>query len=322
MSQREQISGDSQAPHTAVDTNATFLGWIRSSGKRISLFAALATIAQGTLVSLFNAAAWTGKAANGLLEWIHTVQLVLLIGALLWTLWVVDKRISKNKVDGSADNRTIIFSWLWITILVLWCLFYFIKSLSEWSVPLPSELRNGWLPNALNRAPLIPFFLIYLVLAGRWIPTRAGMWAIALGFVLVVQTFADLSFHHSGKKEHIAWLQLAFGTFECLVISMVVGRFDSKLFPLPSIVMPLLYMYGPVQILFAVAPSATLVHTLYFIALLLKSLLILFVIWIIENNALLPFLESIDDLRRDGPSILTKSRHQPSQYRRRALNGD
>lgn len=313
-----------------------FSAWFVHSLKGISGIAtALAAIAAFiTTVQVFGGT--TNRTLHALLQHRQTVHLAMLVVMLIYTCLIMDRVTRHRPgIPRRMARRTMNFFFHWLAIIVLWTVFYLTQSAEEWQIPgVPDGVINGWFPNLLNRLPIPFFFALYLVVSNKWRLYTAVPWAVAWILFLIIITAADATFHFARNPEvvrnaqvlaaakqvgtaealeqaqidtaardarssSLAWIryvQLMAATVECLVISMLVGRMDSKLLPVPWPFTVLMYFYGPIQILFAVSPPAAALNVLFLAAMVCKASLILFVTWVLLTNLLPMFLLNLAEI--------------------------
>ena len=228
------------------------------------------------------------------------------------------------------------FFWLWLGLILLWVFFYVGKSFeqgaacraashiygaaSKTTAPPGShptifgeefqKLVEAQRPvggklalRTVDRLATLAFVLLYLVISGRFYERTRFRLASLLSFGFwVTLTIADFVFALGASQQGVAWISTLSAAFASVAICLFVGRLDSRLLPSGVMLLPLMYLYGALQVMFEVVPTLgdTFRSAMYVLALLLKAILFLYISWLLRDGYLAKYMGRLERLASRG----------------------
>jgi hypothetical protein len=123
--------------------------------------------------------------------------------------------------------------------------------------------------------------------------------ARAIGMTIVVAlTTAEMLCYVYDWSRQIEYLKWITGFGGGVALALLVGRLESNFLNPPLLLITLLYLYAVIQGAMATVGAAEdLERVLLYLALALKSLLLLFVAWILESDLLLNYVRQVRELK-------------------------
>jgi hypothetical protein len=312
-----------------------FRDWVRLNGKQLAALGTILGALQGVIASILAFGANLQRLASILPTISHIIQTGFLLCAILY----LTANGFKAEATSLRDRSLSRMYRCWLAILSCWFCFYVLKSLDSFAAPVPGVLVNGWIPNAVNRAPTTVFFVMYTIACDRWqqASTRVGIFIVILFFLALtafdagIQQKADRLQGSSdalsqipsligtpsitaaqkkliGEKQleitmEANRLQIISSAWDCVILMMFVSRLDSKILLLPSVLIYSLYLYAALQLVFSVADSA-LVTSLMAVAFIGKVVLVLTITWLFDTTGMSLFLRRVRELGDAAPAEL------------------
>lgn len=199
------------------------------------------------------------------------------------------------------------FLWYWRGIWLTWIVYYLITTIFTDPTTSPFMAGSSFSPADLVHiikcgaftANTVMFLLCFIVMWAVTVDERAHAslnptpyWACAI-IVFVIEIASIL--HGSAS-----WVDYVNGVIGAVAMAMLVGRLESKYLSAPIWVIVALYGYAAIQPLWFLADSniPTLSRaTILWLALALKALLFLVVVWSMESRRLLFYMARVRSLQ-------------------------
>lgn len=233
--------------------------------------------------------------------------------ALLYS--VVPAPVTDRSLASRASRAAEQFVQAWKRVWLFWILLYAaFAAISSWEVSriAANEPTTGWLPwdlamaaeNLLSNLVTAALIMCYIVVSRKTVDlgdSRESLpWKYALLAVMVIaaaEVLARLGVSAGvgqwlgGLPSVVKWITaLASG----LTLALFVGRLDSKLIRPPVVVVTLLYLYAVMQTgWIKFEESRATMALLTNAALFLKTLLFVFVAWLLRSGILLFYLDRV-----------------------------
>jgi hypothetical protein len=246
------------------------------------------------------------------------------IVVFLFLMRVRDPLIDPNNRDDAETAR--MFHRCWCALLAAWVVFYLMLF---WTKIDPSSLPEGAKnPPYGPREVTIQFldnlntcFLLFCYFVLRDPPSlvseraaQASSWTslqrkgVCLTGVFVILTVADVIWTWQGWYEKFFFSRWIGGAVGGVALALLIGRLESKTINAPIGVIALLYFYAVLQgVMIDYGGVSEVEDFMFLLALALKSLLVLFLNWVLASERLTLYihrLRILEKLRREADERL------------------
>jgi len=251
-------------------------------------------------------------------------------------LFLIPTARSSIQISDRATIATKQFLEAWKRLWLFWILLYLTFLAREVGVlffkvqlqypdgSLPAWWRYGWvwLLNVMSNLQTLSLFMLYRIVTKSTVNTdqhdSSLPWVKGLAvfaIVTVVDLFAvvgslvpnDIALIKAASEPARQFFMWAPGFLAGISIALFVGRLDSKYIDPPTWFITLLYLYALIQVPWGAFENKVLETIITSAALLLKSLLFLFVAWMLQTGILFFFVERVAHL-------ISTSRNERDDY--------
>jgi hypothetical protein len=195
------------------------------------------------------------------------------------------------------------FYHVWTYLWVSWLALYLVLAAFQISPVSDTSIIHPWqslITNFFNNISTIFFVMAYVILSERTVLSGGDTKPLPWGkFVagLIVITGAEFGIAQFEVRMHGSAAQTTMifewisGVAAAVSIALFVGRLESKTIDPPRALVVALYFYAAIQVAWASFPNAArLTLVVLNLALVLKSLLFLFVAWLLQSGVLMFYM--------------------------------